>query len=78
MPRALFNGRHPPCRAPAFRIGYLPLNNALGTRRPPLLFAFPGFKDSEEENTHSLIISLTQIEFKSFPSIVEKHCRNTG
>jgi hypothetical protein len=37
VPLALFNRRHPPCRAPALRIGYLPLNNALGTGPPPLL-----------------------------------------
>jgi hypothetical protein len=36
VPRALFNGRHTPRRAPALRVGYLPLNNALGTGPPPL------------------------------------------
>jgi hypothetical protein len=36
VPRALFNGRHPPRRAPALRVGYLPLNNALGTGPLPL------------------------------------------
>jgi hypothetical protein len=38
VPRALFNGRHPPRRAPALRVGYLPLNNALGTGPLPLLY----------------------------------------
>jgi hypothetical protein len=37
MPRALFNGRHPLRRAPMIYVGYLPLNNALGTGPPPLL-----------------------------------------
>jgi hypothetical protein len=37
VPRALFNGRHPPGRAPALRVGYLPVNNALGTGPLPFL-----------------------------------------
>ena len=36
VPRALFNRRHPPRRAPTLRVRYLPLNNALGTGPPPL------------------------------------------